>query len=57
MAGFAYYALHKLHILPSAWLEMEEEEKAFIIAAIQLRSKAEQEERKKAERAAHRKGR
>jgi hypothetical protein len=36
---------------------MEENEKAFIIAAIQIRVKTEEKERKKAERGAKRKGR
>lgn len=57
MANFAYYALHKLHIRPMEWLDMEEEEKAFIIASIEIRGKAEEEERKKAEREARRKRR
>lgn len=56
MSNFAYYALHKLHILPSEWLDMEEEEKAFIIASIELKRKAEEEEKKKAEREARRNG-
>jgi len=34
----------KLHILPSVWLEMNEEEKAFIIASIDLRIEAEKKE-------------
>jgi len=56
-ANYAYYALHKLHIRPSEWDGMEENEKAFIIAAIQIRVKTEEKERKKAERGAKRKGR
>lgn len=36
-ANYAYYALHKLHILPSQFLELDEQEKAFIIAAIKLK--------------------
>ncbi|MCI8426579.1 MAG: hypothetical protein HFJ03_03390 [Lachnospira sp.] len=38
-SNFAYYALLKLHILPSVFLEMEEKEKAFVIAAIQVKIK------------------
>ncbi len=52
MSDIAYYALHKLHIRPSEWLDMEEEEKAFIIAAVEIRAKKEKEEHEKAERRA-----
>jgi len=38
--------LHKLHILPSQWVALEEE-KAFIIACIDIRIEAEKEEAKK----------
>ena len=47
-ANYAYYALHKLHILPSVFLEMEEEEKAFVIAAIKIKVENDKKERKKA---------
>ena len=57
MANIAYYALHKLHIRPSEWLDMEEEEKAFIIASVEIRVKKEKEETQKAEREARRKRR
>jgi hypothetical protein len=36
-ANFAYYALLKLHILPSVFLNMDEQEKAFVIAAIKIK--------------------
>lgn len=51
-ANYAYYALHKLHILPSVWCGMDQNEQAFVIAAIQTKIEAEKEERKKAERKA-----
>ncbi|MBD5089359.1 MAG: hypothetical protein HDT30_11225 [Clostridiales bacterium] len=51
-ANYAYYALHKLHIRPSEWCAMETNERAFIIAAIQIKIEAEKKERKKAERSA-----
>ncbi len=51
---YAYYALHKLHIRPSEWVEMEENEKAFIIAAIDEKQKADEKARKEAERKANR---
>ncbi|HBH95365.1 MAG TPA: hypothetical protein DDX91_06405 [Ruminococcaceae bacterium] len=46
-ANYAYYALHKLNILPSAFLEMDMQEKAFVIAAIQIRVDEEKKEREK----------
>ena len=33
--------MHKLHILPSQFVEMDDEERAFIIAAIDIRIDAE----------------
>ncbi len=50
MAAYAYYALHKLRILPSAFLALDRAEKSFVIASIQLRAEREEEERRKAER-------
>ncbi len=37
MANYAYYCLHKLKIRACEFLEMDEEEKAFTIAAIDLK--------------------
>ncbi len=54
-AVFAYYALHKLHIRPSEWIEMEENEKAFIMAAIEEKAEEDEKQRKKAERKAKKK--
>ena len=51
-AAYAHYALHKLKIRPSEWIEMEESEKSFIIASINIVIEAEKEEEKKAERKA-----
>lgn len=42
-ANIAYYCLHKLHIRPKEYLEMSIEEKAFIIASIQIRVEKEKE--------------
>jgi hypothetical protein len=39
--------LHKLHILPSQWVALEEEEKAFIIACIDIRVESEKKEAKR----------
>ena len=47
MANYAYYALHKLKILPSQFMDLDQNEKAFIIAAIDLRIEAEKEEARK----------
>ena len=37
MANFAFYALHKLRIKPSEFSEMDDYEKAFVIASIQIK--------------------
>lgn len=42
---YAYYALHMLHMPPSVFLELEENEKAFVIAAIRIKIEAERKER------------
>lgn len=41
MAVYAYYALHKLHMRPREFMEMDMREKAFVIAAIDERIDAE----------------
>ena len=56
-ANYAYYALHKLHILPSVFLEMDEQEKAFVVAAIKIKVEKDKEEKKRAEKKAKKKGR
>jgi hypothetical protein len=38
----AYYALHKLHILPHELLSLSSNEQAFIYAAIQIRVEKEE---------------
>ncbi|RKW36743.1 MAG: hypothetical protein D8H95_44825 [Lachnospiraceae bacterium] len=38
-ANYAYYCLHKFHWEPSKFVEMTEEEKAFIVAAIDIKAK------------------
>ena len=42
-----HYALQKLHILPSVYAAMSREEKALVVASIQVRIKGEKEEAKK----------
>ena len=39
--NLAHFALQKLHILPSVLAAMEDREKAFIYASIQLRAEEE----------------
>ncbi|MGE4215239.1 MAG: hypothetical protein AB7E42_10770 [Anaerotignaceae bacterium] len=39
--------MHKLHILPSEFLQLEKREKAFVIAAIDEKIRIEKEEAKK----------
>ncbi|GIQ62123.1 hypothetical protein PACILC2_06910 [Paenibacillus cisolokensis] len=46
-ANYAYYALHKLHILPGQFAGMSREERAFVIACIDVRLKAERKSMKK----------
>ena len=47
MAVYAYYALHKLHIRPREFMEMDMREKAFVIAAIDERIDAEKQSAKR----------
>jgi len=39
--------LHQLHLLPSQFLKLPREEKAFIIASIQLKAEKEKKEAQK----------
>lgn len=50
MANYAYYALHKLRIRPREFDEMDNYEKAFIIASIQIKWENDEKEMKKAKR-------
>ena len=51
-ATIAYYCLHKFHWKPTMLLSMTREEKAFIMASIQIKADAEkkQEQKMKAKR-------
>jgi hypothetical protein len=51
----AYYCLHELHIIPSVFEKLERRERAFIVAAIEVRIKAEKEKQKEVERKTRRK--
>ena len=55
MANYAYYALHKLRIRPREFEEMDNYEKAFIIAAINVKCDAEAEKQKEIKRKSKRK--
>ncbi|MEF2964932.1 hypothetical protein V3851_03740 [Paenibacillus sp. M1] len=43
----AYYALHKLHIMPWDFVELDPRKKAALIAMIQVRIQAEKKAAKK----------
>lgn len=45
----------KLHILPSVFLNMDEQERAFVVASVRLKVEAEKKERDKAKPRPHRK--
>ncbi len=46
-ANYAYYCLHKFHMLPRDFLSLDPYERAFVIAAIDVRIENEEKERKK----------
>ena len=46
-ANIAYYCLHELHILPSQFFALDRQERAFIIAAIDIRIEKEKKEQSK----------
>jgi hypothetical protein len=48
-SSIAYYCLHKFHMLPSQFVELEENEKAFVIASIQIKIDAEKRKQKEME--------
>ncbi len=50
MAGIAHYCLHKLRLLPSQFLELDEPDKAFVIASVLKKVEQEKKEAKKLER-------
>jgi len=53
----AYYALLKLHVLPHELLAMEDEEKAFLVAAVEKKCKADRELEQKLKKQQPKKGR
>lgn len=44
MANYAHFALQKLKMLPSVFLNLEQTEQAFVIASIQVRVEAEKKQ-------------
>lgn len=50
MANFAFYALHKLRIKPSEFAEMDDYEKAFVIASIQIKCEEDAKQAKEMEK-------
>lgn len=56
-ANYAYFALLKLHILPSVFLEMDEREKAFVIASIKIKLENDKKKEKEIKRKSKSKGR
>jgi len=45
-ANICYYCLHELHILPHVFLSLPRQERAFIIAAINVRIENEKKKEK-----------
>lgn len=56
-ANIAYYCLHKLHKLPHEIFNLDENEQAFIFAAISIKAKADKEAADKAKQNKPRRGR
>lgn len=52
MAGYAHYCLHEFHWTPSFFMDLDENERAFIIGSIDVKVEKEMEEKKKLERQA-----
>lgn len=49
-ANYAYYALHKLHLLPGRFVRLPRREKAFVMACIDVRIAAEKKQAAKIKR-------
>lgn len=50
MATYAHYCLHKFRILPSVFDSLPDEEKAFVIASIDIKVESEKKKQKELER-------
>jgi len=42
----AYYCLHKFHMLPSQFLQLDRQERAFVVAAIELKMEEDKKKEK-----------
>ena len=49
-ANVAYYCLHKLHKWPHEFLGLDRYEKAFVIAAVEMKTENDRKEAQKAKR-------
>ncbi|HAB60565.1 MAG TPA: hypothetical protein DCE48_07655 [Lachnospiraceae bacterium] len=49
-SNYAHYCLHKFHILPSEFINLDDNEKAFVIASIRVKIEDEKKEQEKAKR-------
>ena len=49
-ANIAYYCLHKLKILPSQFLQLDINERAFIVAAIEIKIEEDKKQEKQIRR-------
>lgn len=49
-ANVAYYCLHKLHKWPHEYLELEVQEQAYVVAAVEMKLENDKKEAKKAKR-------
>lgn len=49
-ANIAYYCLHKLHKWPHEYLELDVQEQAYVVAAVELKLDADKKAAKKAKK-------
>ena len=47
MASYAHYCLHAFHIRPAEFLDMDPQERAFIVASIRIQQKEERKQARK----------
>lgn len=50
MANYAHFCLQKFHWAPSYFLDLDEYEKAFVIASIQVKQKSDKEQERAVKR-------
>lgn len=49
-ANIAYYCLHKLHKWPHEYLELDRQEQAYVVAAVEMKLENDKKEAKKAKK-------